>query len=92
MAESNQMEHLMNVGNDRNAEKDIDSQPPATQLQYDDPESKEYKERVMARMLGEKVDPKRKGLTKEKGITLGDISGGIKSRGRRNLKAAPGFR
>jgi DNA replication regulator DPB11 len=85
-----EIEHLI-AGHDRNKEKELESQPSSTQLQYDDPESKEYKERVMARMLGEKVDPKtRKGLTKEKGLTLGDISEGLKPRVRR--KPAPGFR
>jgi DNA replication regulator DPB11 len=88
------IEHLINAGN-RNIEKDIDSQPRSTQLQYEDPQSREYKERVMARMVGEKVDPKRKWLTKEKGITMGDISEsreGAKVRGRRSGKPTPGIR
>lgn len=32
-----------------------DSQPPQTQMQYDDVESSEYKARVIAKMTGEKV-------------------------------------
>jgi DNA replication regulator DPB11 len=90
--ETNHIEQLMGPEDDRNTNKNIESQPPMTQLEYEDPQSTEYKERVMARMLGEKVDPKRKGLTKEKGITLGDISEGMKPRARRNAGRAAGFR
>jgi DNA replication regulator DPB11 len=47
--------------------------PSSTQLQYEDPESREYKERVMARMLGEKVDEERiRGRRKERVATIGD--------------------
>lgn len=46
-----------------------DSQPPATQLQYEDTESNEAREVLMAKMRGQKVE--RKGL-KEKTVTLGD--------------------
>jgi DNA replication regulator DPB11 len=51
-------------------EKDVDSQPPSTQLQYEDPDSTEAREMVMARMMG-KVPPKT-GL-KEKAVTIGDF-------------------
>ncbi|KAH7342735.1 hypothetical protein BKA65DRAFT_552354 [Rhexocercosporidium sp. MPI-PUGE-AT-0058] len=46
-----------------------DSQPPATQLQYEDTDSNEAREVLMAKMRGQKVE--RKGL-KEKTVTLGD--------------------
>jgi DNA replication regulator DPB11 len=52
--------------------KDVDSQPPSTQLQYEDPDSTEAREMVMARMMGEKVQPKKYSL-KEKTITVGDF-------------------
>jgi DNA replication regulator DPB11 len=52
--------------------KDVDSQPPSTQLQYEDPDSTEAREMVMARMMGEKVQPKKYSL-KEKAITVGDF-------------------
>ncbi|KAK6581471.1 hypothetical protein PZA11_006162 [Diplocarpon coronariae] len=50
----------------------VGSQPPATQLQYEDPDSTEAREIVMAKMRGEKVQ-KRSGM-REKTITLGDIA------------------
>jgi DNA replication regulator DPB11 len=53
----------------RSMDKDINSQPPPTQLQYEDPESTKVTERVMARMLGEKLPPKRTGMEK-KAITI----------------------
>jgi DNA replication regulator DPB11 len=49
----------------------VDSQPPATQLQYEDPDSTEAREMVMTRMMGEKAPPKT-GL-KEKAVTVGDF-------------------
>ena len=52
--------------------KDVDSQPPSTQLQYEDPDSTEAREIVMARMMGETVQPKKSGL-KEKAVTVGDF-------------------
>ncbi|PBP25377.1 BRCT domain-containing protein [Diplocarpon rosae] len=52
--------------------EDVDFQPPATQLQYEDPDSTEAREIVMAKMRGEKVQ-KRSGI-REKTITLGDIA------------------
>jgi DNA replication regulator DPB11 len=52
-------------------EKDMDSQPPSTQLQYEDPDSTEAREMVIARMMGGKVQPK-KGM-KEKAVTVGDF-------------------
>lgn len=61
------IELLMN--GDRRDEEEQDSCPPATQLQYDDPDSTEAKEMLRARMMGQKRE-KRKGL--EKAITLGD--------------------
>jgi len=83
------IERFLDAGNDRNIQQDDDSQPPATQLNYVDPESVAYKERMMARMKGEKIEGRRI-LTKEKSITLGDISGttGGRARGRKK----PGFR
>ncbi|TVY35341.1 S-M checkpoint control protein [Lachnellula subtilissima] len=78
-----QMEMLMN--GDRITHKAGDSQPPPTQLQYEDPESEAVSERVMARMLGEKAPPpKRKGL-KEKAVTIGDFE--PKARATRQGKA-----
>ncbi|PMD39147.1 hypothetical protein L207DRAFT_430560 [Hyaloscypha variabilis F] len=53
--------------------KDVDSQPPSTQLQYEDPDSTEAREIVMARMMGEKVQPKKTGL-KERAVTVGDLT------------------
>jgi DNA replication regulator DPB11 len=64
-----QIELFMHVGG--NVEKDVDSQPPSTQLQYEDPDSTEAREMLMARMMGEKVQPK-KGM-KEKAVTVGDF-------------------
>jgi len=64
-----QIELLMH--GDRHVEKDVDSQPPATQLQYEDPDSTEAREMVMARMMGDKAPPKT-GL-KEKAVTVGDF-------------------
>ncbi|CZT41048.1 related to S-M checkpoint control protein Rad4p [Rhynchosporium secalis] len=49
----------------------VDSQPPATQLQYEDTESNEAREILMAKMRGQKVE--RKGI-KEKTVTLGDYT------------------
>jgi len=62
------IEMLMN--GDKFVGKDVDSQPPPTQLQYEDPDSTEAREMVMARMKGEKAQ--RKGL-KEKAVTIGDF-------------------
>jgi DNA replication regulator DPB11 len=91
VAEQNHIEHFMSAGNDRTLEKDVDSQPPSTQLQYDDPESKEYQERVMARMKGEKVEG-RKAPVKERSITLGDVTEQqLRQRARRS-RAPPGVR
>jgi DNA replication regulator DPB11 len=56
---------------DWNPHKDEDCQPPGTQLQYEDPESNEIAERVMAKMLGEKPPPRKR--TKEKAVTIGDF-------------------
>lgn len=59
------------LAGDRGAHAEGDSQPPPTQLDYDDPESNEVTERVMARMLGEAV-PRKKGV-KERAVTIGDF-------------------
>jgi DNA replication regulator DPB11 len=92
-----QVKKFANASTDRNRDS-TDSPPPATQLQYDDPESKEYQEKAMAKMMGEKFDKgeARKTRLKEKSITLGDISDAVagarqKSRPKRD-RAAPGFR
>jgi DNA replication regulator DPB11 len=61
------------LNGDRSMDKDVDSQPPSTQLQYEDPESAEVTERVMARMLGEKLPLKRTGL-KKKAITITSVA------------------
>lgn len=53
-------------------QNDVDSQPPSTQLQYEDPDSTEAREMVMARMMGEKVQSKKTGW-KEKVVTVGDL-------------------
>lgn len=92
-----QIKKFANASNDRNR-VNPDSPPPATQLQYDDPESKEYQERALAKMMGEKFD-KEDGLKarmREKSITLGDVSDSVvgtrhKSRPKRD-RAPPGFR
>ena len=84
---ADQMEMIMN--GDRHVDN-VDSQPPATQLQYDDPDSKEYKERVMARMLGEKIDT-RKSKMKEKAVTIGDLADRPPT-ARRSERGKPGFR
>jgi DNA replication regulator DPB11 len=54
---------------DREAEEE--EERPSTQLQYEDPESAAYKERVMARMLGKKVDERRVKV-KERVATIAD--------------------
>ena len=88
-AQGDHIERFLDAGNDRNIQQDVDSQPPATQLNYEDPESVTYKERMMARMKGEKIEGRRI-LTKEKSVTLGDISGATGMRPRARKK--PGFR
>ncbi|KAH8801594.1 BRCT domain-containing protein [Xylogone sp. PMI_703] len=60
-------------------ENEEENQPPLTQIQYDDPDSKEFKERVMARMRGEKVDTKKR----EKAMTIGDVAEWSKASGAR---------
>ncbi|RFU25084.1 hypothetical protein B7463_g11245, partial [Scytalidium lignicola] len=60
-------------------ENEGENQPPPTQIQYDDPDSKEFKERVMARMMGEKLDPKKR----EKAVTIGDVAEWSKASGSR---------
>lgn len=55
---------------DGKEDKDVDSQPPLTQLQYEDPESREVTNKVMALMMGQKPPPKRAAM-KERVATLG---------------------
>jgi DNA replication regulator DPB11 len=95
---NDEVRKFANASTDRNMESNTDSPPPATQLQYDDPESKEYQKRAMAKMMGEKfqrADGPRTRL-KEKSITLGDVADatvGARQRGRtKRDKAAPGFK
>lgn len=52
------------------AQEEDEKLPPPTQIQYDDPDSKDFKEQVMARMMGEKLDPKKR----EKAVTIGDVA------------------
>ncbi|TVY83647.1 S-M checkpoint control protein rad4 [Lachnellula suecica] len=66
-----QMEMLIN--GDKNIHKSGDSQPPATQLQYEDPEAEAVTERVMARMLGENAPPPKRSGFKEKAVTIGNF-------------------
>jgi len=66
-----QIELLLHGNNHFN--KDVDSQPPSTQLQYEDPDSTEAREIVIARMMGEKVKPKKSAL-KERAVTVGDLT------------------
>ncbi|KAH7419293.1 BRCT domain-containing protein [Cadophora sp. MPI-SDFR-AT-0126] len=55
--------------------EEVDSQPPATQLQYEDTESNEAREVLMAKMRGEKVD--RRGVReRERAVTLADYAEG----------------
>ncbi len=58
---------------DKYTGKDVDSQPPPTQLQYEDPDSTEAREMVMAKMKGEKVEKKR-GRPLKKSATMGDFN------------------
>lgn len=76
------MEMLIN--GDKNTHRAGDSQPPPTQLQYEDPESEAVTEMVMAKMMGDKAPPKRKGL-KEKAVTIGNFE--PKARATRQGKA-----
>lgn len=66
----------------------IESQPPATQLQYEDPDSTEARQAVMAKMRGEKVQ--RRSGVREKAITLGDL--GDVGRPTRRAAAGRGLR
>lgn len=92
-AQQEQIGQFISAANDRDIHQELESQPASTQLEYEDPQSRAYKERVMARMLGEDVVPQRKGLA-EKAITLGDLSDSMQMqpRGRRNAGRTPGFR
>lgn len=55
--------------------------PPQTQMKWVEDEGAEIKERVVARMMGEKVE--RKGMIKERAVTLGDINSAAPRRGAR---------
>lgn len=74
-----------------------DTQPPPTQLQYEDPESIEYRARAIAMMEGKDVDAapgqKRKGM-KERSKTIGDLVEEKQPRTRRKQKATttPNYR
>lgn len=83
------IEKFLKEGNgDREIEEDL---PSSTQLQYEDPESREYKERVMARMLGEKIDEKRI-RRKERVATIADGDVGERPPRRRGRPPAGGLR
>lgn len=70
----------------KRATNEVESQPPpATQLGYDDPDSKVAEEAAKAKMMGEKV-PKRTGL-KEKAFTINDVDN-LAPRARRTRNGA----
>lgn len=54
---------------DGKEDKDVDSQPPSTQIQYEDPDSRDVSEKMRAQMNGQKPPPKR--VMKERAVTLG---------------------
>lgn len=56
--------------NDGKEDKDVDSQPILTQLQYEDPESRDVSDAIRAQMNGQKPPPKRAAM-KERAVTLG---------------------
>ncbi|PVH89654.1 hypothetical protein DL98DRAFT_444295 [Cadophora sp. DSE1049] len=62
--------------------EEVDSQPPATQLQYEDTESNEAREVLMAKMRGEKVD-RRGARERERVVTLADYAEGPRNTRRR---------
>ncbi|KAH6680556.1 BRCT domain-containing protein [Halenospora varia] len=82
-ATNEQMDFLLN--GDKNAHNDVNSQPPATQLQYDDPDSNDVAERIRARLEGEKL-PSRKGI-KEKALTISDFDPAVRARDTRRSRA-----
>jgi len=87
------IEEIMKAGNgDRESEARIvgEEERPSTQLQYEDPESEAYKEQVMARMFGEKVDEKVR--KKERVPTIADGVGGERPLRRRGRPPAGGLR
>ncbi|KAH8672514.1 BRCT domain-containing protein [Tricladium varicosporioides] len=81
-AKNEQMDFLLN--GDKNAHN-VDSQPPATQLQYDDPDSNDVAERIRARLEGEKL-PSRKSI-KEKALTISDFDPTARARDTRRSRA-----
>ena len=66
-AKNEQLAKFLN--DDLHVHKDWESQPPATQLRYEDTQSAEVEAHVMAKMRGEKLPIKRSGL-KEKAPTI----------------------
>jgi DNA replication regulator DPB11 len=68
--ELEQIEKFRHAANGDRVEE-MDAPPPPTQLLYEDPESREYKKRIMARMLGESVDERVKGKGRERVATDG---------------------
>lgn len=64
-------ERIQMLLNGDKAGEGVDSQPPATQLQYEDPDSTEAREMVMAKMRGEKVE--RRSGVRQKAVTLGNF-------------------
>ena len=82
------IEEIMKAGKE-DREEVGDEERPSTQLQYEDPESEAYKERVMARMFGEKEQKVRK---KERLPTIADGIGGERPLRRRGRPPAGGLR
>jgi hypothetical protein len=83
------MEMLLNNA-DRDHGNTEDSQPPQTQIEYQDDDAIKARALVMARMHGENVDKRRSGMT-EKAVTIGDfmdLSGAGKRLNRRAAKGS----
>jgi DNA replication regulator DPB11 len=81
------MEMLLNNA-DRDHGNTEDSQPPQTQIEYEDDDAIKARALVMARMNGENVDKRRTGM-KVKAVTIGDfmdLSGAGKRSTRRTGK------
>jgi DNA replication regulator DPB11 len=76
-----------------NGSTEEDELPPSTQLLYEDPESREYKERVMARLLGEKIDEEMiRGRRKSRVATISSGDAGQRPKRRGRPPAVGGFR
>ena len=84
------IEKFLQEGNAREEEEE-EERPLGTQLQYEDAESREYKERVMARMLGKKVDEK-KVHRRERVATIADGGLGVERPRRRGRLPTGGLR